>query len=93
MKKILPILTIGFILILFSLKIQAQTPTVTILAGSAGFLDSTLAYAQFRGPTDIIFNKKKNEYYVADKNNFRIRVIKGNTVSTLAGNGVSLRST
>jgi hypothetical protein len=68
---------------------MAQNPTVTVLAGSAGFLDSTLALAQFRGPHHIIFNPKKGEYYVADRFNLRIRAIKNGQVRTLCGSSTS----
>jgi len=87
--KFLPIrFLLGIGLLSFTLGASAQAPTVTVLAGSSGFFDSTFAYAQFKNPYHILFNKKKNEYYVADRGNYRIRVIKNNLVSTLAGNGI-----
>lgn len=64
---------------------NAQTPTVSVLAGSGGFLDSTLAFAQLRAPHHIIYNPQKREYYVADRGNLRIRTIKNGQVRTLIG--------
>ena len=64
---------------------------VSTLAGSAtaGYLDATGAEALLGGPDNIAVDSRGN-IFVADANNYRIRMITpGGEVSTVAGNGRS----
>lgn len=64
---------------------------VTTFAGlgptRAGKVDGNIATATFNLPQDIAVNGSK--IYVADHNNYVIRRIENNSVSTVAGNGVA----
>jgi len=61
---------------------------VSTLAGSGkeGYKDGQADMAEFNNPTGVAVDPE-GQVYVADRNNHRIRVISGDSVSTLAGNG------
>lgn len=65
--------------------------TVHTLAGdTAGYLDGSNSSALFNAPAGIAIDTNLN-VYVADSYNNRIRMIKGGTTSTLAGDTVGFR--
>jgi hypothetical protein len=64
-----------------------RTGIETIAGGNGnGFEDGDAKTAQFNRPIGVVVNSK-NEIFVCDEGNHRIRKISGNTVSTYAGNG------
>jgi glucose/arabinose dehydrogenase len=70
--------------------VDVATGTTTTLAGSGavGFLDGTLATAQFSAPQGIAIDAA-GDIFITDTNNYRIRRISGDAVLTVAGNGVA----
>lgn len=62
---------------------------VTTLAGTGedAFLDGPAASAKFCWPGGIAVNNAGTTVYVADRDNYRIRIITGGQVTTLAGSG------
>lgn len=61
--------------------------TVTTMAGKqAGFVDGSMAQAQFKNPEGIAIDAA-GDIYVSDVGNARIRRIHGDTVETIAGDG------
>ena len=67
----------------------SQQYTITTLAGNgaAGFADgSDPAAVQFNSP-NLIALDSKGAIYIADTTNHRVRMISGNTVTTIAGTG------
>jgi hypothetical protein len=72
--------------------IRKITPSaqVTTIAGTGapGFLNGSIASAQFNNPFSIAIGQN-NSVYVADFTNNRIRIISDNQVSTYAGSGIA----
>jgi sugar lactone lactonase YvrE len=71
-------------------KVVASTGVVTTLAGiaaSSGCADGTSSTAQFNSPSGIAVDPQSGNLYVADTDNFTIRMVVPSTgvVSTLAG--------
>jgi len=54
--------------------------------GSPGFADGAMATAQFNHPQGVAADSSGN-LYVTDLGNYRVRMISGDTVQTIAGNG------
>jgi sugar lactone lactonase YvrE len=68
------------------LRLVGLDGTVTTLAGStAGFADGTGGAAKFNHPQGI--TKAGGDLYVTDIDNYRVRKISGDSVSTVAGDG------
>jgi sugar lactone lactonase YvrE len=67
-------------------KISANGTVTTIAgtAGEAGYMDASVKRALFNSPMGIAVSED-GTIYVADTGNHRIRVIRGNRVTTLAG--------
>lgn len=68
-------------------KLSADTMTVSTYAGTPGYIgrvDGGLTTAQFYMPVHLAFGPS-GEFYVADFQNCRVRLVQGNSVSTLAG--------
>lgn len=55
-------------------------------AGTAGFADGAMGTAQFNRPQGLAV-AENGDLYVSDTENFRIRVIRGDSVETIAGDG------
>jgi glucose/arabinose dehydrogenase len=69
------------------IRVVALDGTVTTLAGStAGYRDDTLAQAQFDHPQGIAV-AANGDIYITDDNNFRVRLLRGTSVTTLGGDG------
>jgi DNA-binding beta-propeller fold protein YncE len=65
-------------------KIEISSGNVSTVAGSTrGFLDGSASVAQFNNPTAVSVDTTGKIIYVADGNNYRIRVISNGTVATL----------
>ena len=71
-------------------RVDANTGVVTRVAGNgtAGYNGDNIAAtsAQLSGPTGLAVDAAGN-LYVADANNFRIRVVSGGIITTIAGDG------
>ena len=67
------------------IRMIAETGEVsTLCGGQEGYADGPANAARFRFPTGIAVGPA-GELYVADSGNHRIRVVRGGTVTTLAG--------
>jgi DNA-binding beta-propeller fold protein YncE len=55
---------------------QGQVSTFAGRPGNPGYSDGALRDAQFDGPFGIIYDDEINTFYVADRDNRRIRTIK-----------------
>ena len=70
------------------IRVVALDGSVTTLAGStAGYVDATLAHSQFDHPQAIIV-AANGDIYVTDLDNFRVRRLRGDSVTTLVGDGI-----
>jgi DNA-binding beta-propeller fold protein YncE len=69
-------------------KIEGGKVTTLAGTGTAGFLDGTAASAKFFAPTGVMVDSKE-DLYVADAGNNRIRKISNGTVTTFAGTGAA----
>lgn len=77
----------------YTVSIGAATGTIDLYAGpglspggGGGHVDGTLQNARFGDPRGIT-TTPAGDVFIADNGNHRIRMISGNTVTTLAGNG------
>ncbi|MBP47926.1 MAG: hypothetical protein CMH53_08290, partial [Myxococcales bacterium] len=74
-------------------RIRKITPdgTISVHAGSglSGFSNGGATAARFYYPSDVAVSVDGQTVYVADRYNHRIRKISNNTVTTLAGSGLS----
>jgi hypothetical protein len=83
MKKLL--FTLSFFI---ATQINAQIISTVAGTGSAGNVDGAATIAQFSNPESIA-TSTSGAIYVADVNNNCIRMVVGNTVTTLAGSGIA----
>jgi len=68
------------------LRLVGLDGTVTTLAGStAGFADGAGGAAKFNHPQGI--TKAGGDLYITDIDNYRVRKLSGDSVSTVAGDG------
>ena len=69
------------------LRVVTLAGTVTTMAGTtAGFGDGSMADAKFNHPQGLSIDASDN-IYLTDTDNFRVRMISGSTVTTIAGDG------
>src|SRR5690606_27528788 len=69
------------------LRLVALDGTVTTLAGSTlGLADGAGSAARFNNPQGLA-RAPNGDIYVTDINNFRVRKLSGNSVTTIAGDG------
>jgi sugar lactone lactonase YvrE len=70
------------------LRLVALDGSVTTLAGTgqSGFADGAIASAMFKQPYALAIDGA-GKLYVTDWNNFRIRMIDGSSLTTIAGDG------
>jgi sugar lactone lactonase YvrE len=70
------------------LRLVGLDGTVTTLAGSdAGYADGALLHTKFSRPQAVVASTA-GDLYVTDDNNFRVRLLHGDTVETLVGDGI-----
>jgi uncharacterized protein (TIGR03437 family) len=72
-------------------RVDANTEVVTLVAGTgtAGYNGDNIpaASAQLSGPTGLAVDAA-GDLYIADAGNFRVRVVSGGIITTVAGNGL-----
>ncbi|HEX4418228.1 MAG TPA: PQQ-binding-like beta-propeller repeat protein [Kofleriaceae bacterium] len=71
------------------IRLVGMDGTTSTLSGTsvAGFVDGAMATAQFSHPQGMSI-ATNGDIYITDLGNFRVRRIVGNTVETVAGNGM-----
>jgi DNA-binding beta-propeller fold protein YncE len=69
------------------LRIVTLAGAVTTMAGTTGgFADGSMAAAKFNHPQGLSIDSNDN-LYLTDTDNFRVRMISGSNITTIAGNG------
>lgn len=58
----------------------------TLAGGTQGFVDGSMSEAMFNKPQALV-QAANGDMYITDENNFRIRRISGDQITTIAGNG------
>jgi len=56
-------------------------------SGAFGYVNGTLTAARFTGLSGLVYDEATKKTYLSDTVNYRIRLIDGATVSTIAGDG------
>ncbi len=83
------VITLHLTLITATTTVLISTATGTSIAGYSGDHGLT-AFAKLNNPNDVAYCKTKGNYYIADLNNHRIRMIdSSDVITTIAGKGVA----